>query len=88
MEHNATIKLTRVLLVEDDRNQGPLMKSWLEKRGGYIVDLAIDGTQGVNMAVRGGYDLVISDIVMPRAEMPSPDGAGSVSRRIAPMAAL
>ena len=28
------------------------------------------------------------DIVMPRAEMPSPDGAGSVSRRIAPIAAL
>ena len=28
------------------------------------------------------------DMVMPRAEMPRPDGAGSVSRRIAPIAAL
>ncbi len=28
------------------------------------------------------------DMVMPRAEMPSPEGGGSVSRRIAPIAAV
>ena len=28
------------------------------------------------------------DIVMPRADMPSPSGAGATNRRIAPIAAL
>lgn len=57
----------RVLVVDDSITVRELERQLLESRG-YLVDVAVDGMDGWN-AVRGGrYDLVVSDVDMPRMD--------------------
>lgn len=57
----------RVLVVDDSITVRELERQLLEARG-YVVDIAVDGLDGWN-AVRGGkYQLVISDVDMPRMD--------------------
>jgi two-component system, chemotaxis family, sensor histidine kinase and response regulator WspE len=57
----------RVLVVDDSITVRELERQLLEARG-YAVDVAVDGLDGWN-AVRGGqYQLVISDVDMPRMD--------------------
>lgn len=63
----------RVLVVDDSLTVRELERQLLRTRG-FEVDVAVDGMDGWN-AIRGGdYDLVVSDIDMPRL-----DGIGLVS---------
>jgi two-component system sensor histidine kinase and response regulator WspE len=55
----------RVLVVDDSRTVREVERGLLTSRG-YVVDVAVDGSDGWN-AVRGQvYDLVITDVDMPR----------------------
>jgi two-component system sensor histidine kinase and response regulator WspE len=57
----------RILVVDDSITVRELERQLLENRG-YAVDIAVDGLDGWN-AVRGGdYQLVISDVDMPRMD--------------------
>ena len=58
---------TRILLVEDDRNFGDVLRSYLEMHN-YDVDLAVDGIDGFEKFRRGQYDLCILDVMMPRKD--------------------
>ncbi|HEX5625130.1 MAG TPA: response regulator transcription factor [Saprospiraceae bacterium] len=58
---------TKILLVEDDRNFGDVLRSYLEMHG-YEVDLAVDGIDGFEQYRRGQYDLCILDVMMPRKD--------------------
>ncbi|MBK9271121.1 MAG: response regulator transcription factor [Saprospiraceae bacterium] len=60
-------KNTKILLVEDDRNFGDVLKSYLEMHD-YDVDLAVDGIDGFEQFRRGEYDLCILDVMMPRRD--------------------
>ena len=63
----------RVLVVDDSVTVRELERQLLQTRG-FEVDVAVDGMDGWN-AIRGGdYDLVVSDVDMPRL-----DGIGLVS---------
>jgi two-component system, OmpR family, response regulator len=62
-----TQTITKILLVEDDRNFGDVLRSYLEMHG-YDVDLAIDGIDGFEQYRRGQYDLCILDVMMPRKD--------------------
>jgi len=63
----------RVLVVDDSITVRELERQLLQARG-FAVDVAVDGMDGWN-AVRGGqYDLVVTDVDMPRM-----DGIGLVS---------
>ncbi len=55
----------RVLVVDDSLTVREIEKKLLESRG-YLVDIAIDGVDGWNAIRSGNYDLIISDIDMPR----------------------
>jgi len=55
----------RVLVVDDSLTVREIEKKLLESRG-YLVDIAIDGVDGWNTIRNAKYDLVISDIDMPR----------------------
>jgi len=55
----------RVLIVDDSLTVREIEKKLLESRG-YLVDIAIDGVDGWNTVRGGHYDLVISDVDMPR----------------------
>jgi len=56
----------RVLYMEDDAGLACLLQKNLRRRG-YQVDIAANGEEGVAMADRGGYDIVLVDYDMPRA---------------------
>jgi len=60
-----TISRKRVLVVDDSLTVREIEKKLLESRD-YLVDIAIDGVDGWNTVRNGHYDLVISDIDMPR----------------------
>ena len=55
----------RVLVVDDSAIVREAERQLLLGRG-YDVDVAVDGAEGLNAALPGGYDLIVSDIDMPR----------------------
>ncbi len=57
----------RILLVEDDRNFGDVLRSYLEMND-YEVTLADDGIKGAESFNRGKFDLCILDVMMPRKD--------------------
>lgn len=54
-----------ILLAEDDKNFGIIIKSELEDEG-YVVDLVNDGVEAVLRFIDGHYDVFLFDIQMPR----------------------
>ncbi len=57
----------RILVVEDSVSTREIEKSILESYG-YQVDIASDGIEGLEKAQKVKYDLVLSDIEMPRMD--------------------
>jgi len=53
-----------ILLIEDEPKTQAFIKKGLEENG-YQVDAASDGLTGKQLAIAGGYQLIISDIVLP-----------------------
>ena len=57
----------KILLVDDDRDLVDLWKRFLVEAG-YEVDIAYDGREGLGLALKGGYALVVLDAMMPRMD--------------------
>jgi two-component system, chemotaxis family, sensor histidine kinase and response regulator WspE len=57
----------RVLVVDDSITVRELERQLLENRG-YSVDVAVDGIDGWNAVRTAHYDLVVSDVDMPRMD--------------------
>ena len=55
----------RVLVVDDSLTVRELERKLLVG-GGYTVDTAVDGMDGWNAARAGHYDLIVTDVDMPR----------------------
>jgi two-component system sensor histidine kinase and response regulator WspE len=60
-------KRKRVLVVDDSLTVRELERKLLDSRG-YAVDVAVDGMDGWNAVRTGHYDLVVTDIDMPRLD--------------------
>lgn len=60
-------KKARILVVEDAFSTRELERSILEHHG-YLVDTAVDGLDALNQVSRNSYDLILSDIDMPRMD--------------------
>ena len=56
----------KVLLAEDDSNVAIITQLCLEKIGGHQVVLVSDGEQALQLALRGGFDLILLDGMMPK----------------------
>ncbi len=54
----------RILLVEDDRKISRFIEKGL-KENGYVVDVAFDGQEGLELALSRSYAIVILDILLP-----------------------
>src|SRR5277367_3469753 len=54
----------RILVVEDEPEVGMLIERVLTADG-YVVSRARDGDHGLDLALGGGYSLVILDLIMP-----------------------
>lgn len=57
----------RILLIDDDETLREMYSVILAK-GGYGVDTARDGVEGLAKAREGGYDLILLDLVMPNLD--------------------
>jgi len=57
----------RLLVVEDEINQGPLYEQELEDDG-YEVDVVNSGVEALEMVKANSYDVVILDIGMPEMD--------------------
>lgn len=54
----------KVLLIDDDALVVRTLQGLLRQKG-YAVEIAMSGTEGIEKAVAGQYDLIISDVRMP-----------------------
>lgn len=54
----------RILIVEDEEKLARYLKKGLEESS-YVVDLALNGTDGLHLATHEDYDLIILDIMLP-----------------------
>lgn len=54
-----------ILVIEDERKVAELIKRGLEEYN-YSVSLACDGKAGMTMAFSNEYDLIITDIILPK----------------------
>ena len=59
--------MARILVVEDNRALQILLKETLDK-GKHQVITAIDGQEGLTTAQENIFDLIISDLMMPRMD--------------------
>lgn len=59
--------MTKILLVEDDKNAINLYRQILES-GGYQVDVAEDGEVGLTKIKEGGHSLVLLDVMIPKMD--------------------
>ena len=57
----------RILIVDDDKKLCRLVADYLEPMG-YQVEAAHNGSQGLDMILKGGYDAVILDVMMPKMD--------------------
>ena len=57
----------RILLCEDDENLGMLLREYLQAKG-YSADLFPDGETGFKAFLKNKYDLVVTDVMMPKKD--------------------
>lgn len=57
----------RILVIEDEKKVARFIQKGLEEEG-YAVDLAMDGEEGLAMAMDPVHDLIILDIALPKMD--------------------
>jgi len=66
-DHAGRRRMKRILVVDDSLTVREMERKLLAGRG-FDVDIAIDGIDGWNVVRSGDYDLVITDVDMPRMD--------------------
>jgi len=64
---SSNVAVKRILVVDDSITVREVERKLLASRG-YEVEVAVDGMDGLNSARSGNFDLVISDVDMPRMD--------------------
>lgn len=59
--------MAKILIIDDEKAIRRSIKEILEFEK-YVVDEAEDGQQGLDMALKGAYDVILSDIKMPKLD--------------------
>lgn len=54
----------RVLVIEDEKKVAGFIKKGLEEEG-YLVDVAFDGSEGLNLALLRSHEVIVLDINLP-----------------------
>jgi DNA-binding response OmpR family regulator len=57
----------RILVIEDERRLAAILEKGLEESG-FVVDVALDGEDGLFMAKTYPYDAVLLDILLPKVD--------------------
>jgi len=59
--------MTKILLVEDNEMNRDMLSRRLQRKG-FEIALAVDGPEGVAMALSGGFDLILMDMSLPEID--------------------
>lgn len=62
--NNKTLSKHKILIVEDDRSIAELQRDYLEING-FSADIEEDGYKGCEAALKGIYNLIILDVMLP-----------------------
>lgn len=54
----------KILIVEDEIKTGKYLKQGLSEAG-YVVDLGLNGPDGLHLALNEAYDLIVLDVMLP-----------------------
>lgn len=54
----------KILVVEDEKKTAAYLKKGLTESG-FVIDVAADGTAGLDFARAGDYDLIVLDVMLP-----------------------
>ncbi|HWU42719.1 MAG TPA: heavy metal response regulator transcription factor [Bdellovibrio sp.] len=57
----------KILVIEDEQKTAAFIQKGLSEQG-YVVDVAVDGAAGLEMALGQFYDLLIIDVMMPKID--------------------
>ncbi|RXJ49841.1 response regulator transcription factor [Gelidibacter gilvus] len=57
----------RILIIEDDLRVAELLQRGLEEHG-FTTTIAYDGVSGKKLALQNDYDLIITDIILPKMD--------------------
>ncbi len=57
----------KILVIEDDQRLASLLKRVLEENN-YELDIAYDGLSGKKLAIANDYNLIITDIILPKID--------------------
>src|ERR1700732_3820365 len=55
----------RALVIEDEHRLAENIARGLRQTGGFAVDLALNGRDGLYMTEEGSYDVVVLDLMLP-----------------------
>jgi CheY-like chemotaxis protein len=59
--------MPKILLVEDNEMNRDMLSRRLQRKG-YEIGIAVDGAEGVAMALAGGWDLILMDMSLPEID--------------------
>jgi two-component system response regulator PhoP len=54
-----------VLIIEDEERLAQNLAKAISKNAGFVVDVALEGNDGLHLALTGSFDLVILDLMLP-----------------------
>lgn len=57
----------KVLIIEDESKTASYLKKGLGESG-FVVDVASDGEEGLHQALDNAYDVIVSDVMLPRVD--------------------
>lgn len=64
---NCNFAMMNILIIEDDQRVAELIQRGLEEQG-FTLTLAYDGLSGKKLALQNHYDLIITDIILPKMD--------------------
>jgi two-component system, OmpR family, copper resistance phosphate regulon response regulator CusR len=57
----------RILVIEDEKKTASFVERGL-REGGFVVDVANDGEEGLRLALAGRHDLLVLDVMLPKRD--------------------
>jgi two-component system copper resistance phosphate regulon response regulator CusR len=57
----------RILVIEDEKKTASFVERGL-REGGFVVDVANDGEEGLRVALAGRHDLLVLDVMLPKRD--------------------
>jgi two-component system, OmpR family, copper resistance phosphate regulon response regulator CusR len=65
--HHLILASMRLLIIEDEKRTAAHLKKGLSENG-FTVDVAYDGSEGLQLACGGGYSLIVLDVMLPQQD--------------------